>query len=177
MHVPDIVLSEEVTNSEAYSALLKRIDHDYQSGLSYDASRLFALVAADMNAAAVAFLRECSARRTDSALTFVANCLRGLACHTLILTSISFTQQLLGDASAVSHELFEAVEHALFSCAVPRTTTGESRADTRQQAEAARDVLPIGERARDFYQRVVTEIQRINDATLSNNGAYASDDG
>ncbi|MGA8810073.1 MAG: hypothetical protein WB973_19565 [Thermoanaerobaculia bacterium] len=158
----EIVLSEELTTSERYIALLRRIDHDYQSGLSYDAPRFFVLAAGNMNETAVTFLRECSGRRTDSALTFVANCLRGSACRTLTLRDTAFTTQLLADAAAVNPELLDAVESALLSCAVPRTTTDQLRAEIRTHAEAARDTLPIGERARDFYQKVVTEIQRLD---------------
>lgn len=176
MHVPDIALADDTTASERYRALLKRVDQDYESGLSYDAPRLFALVAGDMNESAVAFLRACSTRRTDSALTFVANCLRGSGCRILILSDTTFTQQLLADAAAVGHELFEAVESALFSCAVPRTTTDQLRAEIRVQAETARDTLPIGERARDFYQRVITDIERIDASTQSNDSTDEGDD-
>ena len=165
MQMPDIVLSNDIAESEQYRALLRRIDNDYQSGRAYEAPRLFTLVASDMNATAIAFLRECSGRRTDSALTFVASCVRGTGCRSLVLTDTTFTKQLLADAATVSHELFGAVEHALFSCAVPRTTTEELRREIRQQAEAARDTLAIGESARDFYQKIATEIQRIDDAT------------
>jgi len=167
MHVPDIALPQEIVSSERYRALLLRIDHDYESGMSYDAPRLFALVADNMNGAAVAFLRECSARRTDTALTFVASCLRGSGCRTLILSDPSFTQQLLADAAAVGQEIVEVVEHALSWCAVPRTTTDQLRVEILQRAEAARDTLPIGEKARDFYQKVATEIQRVDLATHS----------
>lgn len=164
MDLPTLVLSEEDAVSEAYKSLLRRIEEDYLSGRRYDAQRLLALVAADMNTTAVAFLRAASARRTESALSFVAICLRGEACRRLILSDATFAEQLLGDAAAVSHDRYRDVEGALFSCLVPRMTTELLRQDLLMLATAARDGLPIGSRARDLYDRAVNEIQRIERA-------------
>lgn len=66
-----------------------------------------------------------------------------------------FVEQLLEDAFAVSHELFDAVRHALLSCAVPATTTAEQRTEIASTATAQRDQLAITSRARDFYERVL----------------------
>lgn len=176
IHVPDIVLAGEITASERYIAFLRRIDRDYQSGLGYRAPRLFALFAGNISKSAVAFLRECSARRTDSALMFVANCLRGSACRTLILDDPAFAQQILADAAAVGHEVLEIVRSALFSCTVPRAPTDQMRSEIHTKAEVARDTLPIGERARDFYQEVVSKIQRIDLAAQAYNETDPEDD-
>lgn len=162
---PTLVLNEQDAVSEEYKALLRRIEQDYLSGRAYDAHRLFTLAAVDMNATAVALLRDSSARRTDAAIRFVKSCLRGVACQSLIMSDTAFVEQLLGDAAAVSPDLYQAVEQALFSCAVPRTATEQLRRDFRMRATAARDGLRIGSRARELYDRVATEMQRIDQTT------------
>lgn len=159
---PDIVLSDDTVARPEYKQLLIRIKDGYSSGRAYDAPRLFAIAAGGMNATAVAFLRETSGEQTDTALTFIANCLRGAPVRQLILTDAGFVTALISDASAVGGDTLEMMEDALLGCVVPRTTSQELRDDIERRASEARDHLPIASRARDLYDTIVAKVQRIN---------------
>lgn len=159
---PNIVLSDDTVARPEYKQLLTRIRNDYSSGRAYHAPQLFAIAAADMNATAVAFLREASAERTDTATTFVASCLRGAAARALIMANTEFVTALLSDAAAVGSDTLEVMEDTLLRCVIPRTTSKELRVVVERQASEARDRLPITSRGRNLYDRIVAEVQRIN---------------
>jgi hypothetical protein len=161
MDPPEVTIDGALSTSEEYESLLGKIADAYANGIAYDAPRLFMLASGKMNATAVAFLKRKSAERTDSAVTFVASCVRGEACRRLVLEDSAFVAQLLADAAAVDSELRDAMHDTLLRCVVPRTTTDDLRRQILTTAIAARDALPMSAPARDFYESVAAEIQRV----------------
>jgi hypothetical protein len=164
LQMSPLPIGPATVNDPAYAELLQKIAALYlveDSAAHYDAPKVFILAAGEMNPTAVGILRNLSACRTDATGTFVANCLRGNACRTLILTDPTFAQQLMDDAAAVARDLFEAMRDALLSCAVPRDTTAELRQAITRDASALRDRSPVGSRIRDLYDRVVARVDAI----------------
>ncbi|HEX3535010.1 MAG TPA: hypothetical protein VHT23_12415 [Gemmatimonadaceae bacterium] len=159
---PRLEIPPDIAASDRYKALLRRIEAHFETGRAYEAHQLFSIAAGDMNVSAIEFMRRLSARQTEAATNFLGLVLRGPKCREVLLSDANFVEQLLNDGAAAGSKMYENLLDAMATCIVPRATTGQFRADIREQVATARDQLPIQARARDLYLDVVSRLDRID---------------